>query len=39
MIDSSNVSNESKNELYYDYAVASASILEWMRHILRGVQM
>ena len=38
MIDSSNLSNESKNELYYDYAVASASILEWMRHILRGVQ-
>ena len=38
MIDSSNLSNKSKNELYYDYAVASASILEWMRHILRGVQ-
>ena len=38
MIDSSNLSIESKNELYYDYAVASASIPEWMRHILRGVQ-
>ena len=38
MIDSSNLSNESKNELYYGYAVASASILEWMRHILRGLQ-
>ena len=33
MIDSSNLSNECKSELYYDYAVASACILvkmeEW----------
>ena len=39
MIDLSNLSDENKNELNYDYSVASTSILEWMRHILRGVHM
>ena len=39
MIGLSNVSDENKNELNYDYSVASTSILEWIMHILRGVQM
>ena len=37
LVDTSSLSAECKEELIYDYCVASADVLEWITHFSKGV--